>query len=402
MSKDTNVPRIRFKGFTNAWERHRVGDIGKIIMGQSPNSKNYTTDSSYYVLVQGKADIKNNKICPRVWTKQVTKLAKTNDILFTVRAPVGEVYKASLDVVIGRGMASIKANNFIFQRLKLLNQTNYWSRISSGSTFESISSKELENTEIKITTIKEQKEISYLLESVDILLTLQERKLKLYKQLKKYLLQKMFANEQEKAPQIRFKGFEEDWKKKKLGEIMEVSSVKRVHQSDWTNKGVRFFRARDIVSISKHIEPSEKIYIPFELYNKLSKISGKVKLGDLIVTGVGSIGIPLLIRDTNPIYFKDGNIIWFKNSGKIFGEFFYYSFIGNSIQKYIHISSGSGTVVTYTINSGKITPIRLPKYEEQVKVGSTLKRINENINFNMNKNKFFKQLKQYLLQNLFC
>ena len=70
------------------------------------------------------------------------------------------------------------------------------------------------------------------------------------------------------------------------------------------------------------------------------------------------------------MYFKDGNSIWFKNEGVIDGKFFYHSFNGANIQKFIKESAGTGTVGTYTIDSGKKTPIYLPKQkEEQLKIG---------------------------------
>jgi type I restriction enzyme S subunit len=68
-------------------------------------------------------------------------------------------------------------------------------------------------------------------------------------------------------------------------------------------------RARDIVSISKGETPSELLYISEDTYKLYSEKSGKVKIGDLLVTGVGSIGIPFLITNDKPLYFKDGNVI---------------------------------------------------------------------------------------------
>ena len=152
---------------------------------------------------------------------------------------------------------------------------------------------------------------------------------------------------------------------------MNVTSVKRIHQSDWTNSGVRFLRARDIVAAYKNEESSDYLYISEEKYKEYSSLSGKVQIGDLLVTGVGTIGIPMLINSEKPLYFKDGNIIWFQNENRIDGAFFYYSFIGNAIQNYIQESAGIGTVGTYTIESGKKTPITLPKdMSEQKQIGS--------------------------------
>ncbi|ACA82732.1 restriction endonuclease subunit S [Leuconostoc citreum] len=204
-----------------------------------------------------------------------------------------------------------------------------------------------------------------------------------------------------KTPQIRFKGFTDDWEERKLGDMMDVTSVKRIHQSDWTNSGIRFLRARDIVSAAKNEEPSDYLYISEEKYNEYSKISGKVSQGDLLVTGVGSIGVPLLITDDNPIYFKDGNIIWFKNEHKIDGNFFYYSFINNKIQKYIRDVAGIGTVGTYTIDSGKKTRISLPTYDEQNKIGSFFKQLDNTIALHQRKLDLLKEQKKGFLQKMF-
>lgn len=189
--------------------------------------------------------------------------------------------------------------------------------------------------------------------------------------------------------------------KRKLGELMEVASVKRIHQSDWTNSGIRFLRARDIVAIAKGEEPDDSLYISKERYNEYTKLSGKVKKGDLLVTGVGSIGIPLLITSDRPVYFKDGNIIWFKNENRTDGNFLYFSFINNKIQKYIQNVAGIGTVGTYTISSGKSTPITLPIKAEQTKIGIYLKKIDDTIALHQSTLENLRLLKKAFLQKMF-
>ena len=203
-------------------------------------------------------------------------------------------------------------------------------------------------------------------------------------------------------PKIRFKGFTEDWEQRKLGELMEITSVKRIHQSDWTNSGVRFLRARDIVAESKKEEVTEPLFISQEKYEEYSALSGKVKIGDLLVTGVGTIGIPMLINSEEPLYFKDGNIIWFKNEGTIDGSFFYHSFNGDNIQQFIRESAGTGTVGTYTIESGKKTPINLPhQKEEQAKLGEFFSNLDNLITLHQRKCDETKKLKKYMLQKMF-
>ena len=187
------------------------------------------------------------------------------------------------------------------------------------------------------------------------------------------------------TPNIRFKGFTEPWEQRKLGEMMNITSVKRIHQSDWTDSGVRFLRARDIVAASKNEEPDDYLYISEEKYEEYSALSGKVDIDDLLVTGVGTIGVPYLVENLEPLYFKDGNIIWFQSKNKIDGKFLYYSFIGNGIQSFIKASAGTGTVGTYTIDTGKKTPIQFPSKEEQKKIGEYLTNLDHLITLHQRK-----------------
>ena len=182
---------------------------------------------------------------------------------------------------------------------------------------------------------------------------------------------------------------------------MNVTSVKRIHQSDWTDSGVRFLRARDIVAASKNEEPDDYLYISKEKYEEYSAISGKVDIDDLLVTGVGTIGVPYLVENTEPLYFKDGNIIWFQNQNEIDGKFLYYSFIGNGIQSFIKASAGTGTVGTYTIDTGKKTPIQLPLKDEQKKIGEYFSRLDYLITLHQRKCEEIKKLKKYMLQKMF-
>lgn len=151
---------------------------------------------------------------------------------------------------------------------------------------------------------------------------------------------------------------------------MDVTSVRRVRQEDWTDEGVRFLRARDLVAFAKNEAIDDPLFISDEMYREYSAQSGKVVVGDLLVTGVGTIGVPWLVTSENPVYFKDGNIIWFKNQNAVDGEFFYHSFTAHAIQRYIKESAGIGTVGTYTIETGKKTPIWLPSEREQRQIAA--------------------------------
>ena len=144
----------------------------------------------------------------------------------------------------------------------------------------------------------------------------------------------MFPRNGSKYPEIRFNGFSDEWELRKLGDMMDVTSVKRIHQSDWTDRGVRFLRARDIVCAAKNQEPDKYLYISKEKYEEYSALSGKVNIFDLLVTGVGTIGVPYLVKSLEPVYFTDGNIIWFRNLTQIDGNFLFLFIFRKSNSKF--------------------------------------------------------------------
>ncbi|MDM7642600.1 restriction endonuclease subunit S [Leuconostoc citreum] len=188
----SRVPELRFSGFAGDWEERKLGDEVRIVMGQSPNSENYTDDPNDYILVQGNADMKNGRVFPRVWTTQVTKQAEKDDLILSVRAPVGDIGKTAYDVVIGRGVAAIKGNEFIFQNLGKMKSDGYWTRYSTGSTFESINSTDIKEAIISVPAIEEQNKIGSFFKQLDNTIALHQRKLDLLKEQKRGFLQNMF------------------------------------------------------------------------------------------------------------------------------------------------------------------------------------------------------------------
>ena len=186
------VPEIRLDGFEGEWETKILSEVTNITMGQSPKSENYTDNPNDYILVQGNADIKDNQVVPRLWTTEVTKMAEIGDIILTVRAPVGDIGKTDYNVVIGRGVAAIKGNDFIFYTLEKMKMTGFWNRFSTGSTFESISSNDIKEAIIQIPTLKEQQAIGAYFSNLDQLISSYQDKITQLEILKKKLLQDMF------------------------------------------------------------------------------------------------------------------------------------------------------------------------------------------------------------------
>lgn len=206
---------------------------------------------------------------------------------------------------------------------------------------------------------------------------------------------------QKNVPKLRFKGYEDAWEQRKLGSDINVTSVKRVHQSDWETEGVPFYRARDIVSEFKGEEISEPIFVSKKTYEEFSRISGKVQADDLLVTGVGTIGVPYLVKSNNPLYFKDGNVIWIQNNKKLDGYFLFYTFITNPIQNFIRESAGTGTVGTLTIETCKRIPVFIPGKREQIAVGEFFQSLDNLITLHQRKYDALKSMKKTLLSKMF-
>lgn len=143
-------------------------------MGQSPDGSTYSNEPSDYILIQGNADLLNGWVSPRIWTTQITKKADAGDLIMSVRAPAGSMGKTAYDAVIGRGVAAIKGNEFIYQLLVKMDEVGYWKTFSCGSTFESLSSDTIKNAKVNVTLIAEQTQIGLFLNQLDSLITLHQ------------------------------------------------------------------------------------------------------------------------------------------------------------------------------------------------------------------------------------
>lgn len=160
----------RFAGFEGEWEEKRLDEISHIFMGSSPKSEFYNEDGIGLPLLQGNADIKNRKSVPRTFTSQITRECLPDDILLSVRAPVGAIASSNHHACIGRGIAAIRAKEdttqvFLYQWL--LNFEDKWDSFSQGSTFESVNSDDINNLKIKLPSLPEQQKIATILITAD-------------------------------------------------------------------------------------------------------------------------------------------------------------------------------------------------------------------------------------------
>ena len=346
-------------------------------MGQSPSSKNYTNNSSDHILVQGNADMKNGHVEPRVWTTQITKQAKKGDLILSVRAPVGDIGKTDYDVVIGRGVAAIKGNEYIFQVLIKMKDSGYWTRFSTGSTFESINSSNIRNAQIMIPKDDEQTKIAKVLTFLDNTIQLHERKCEELALIKKALLQKLFPKKDEIKPEVRYKNFSDAWEQRKLGEVAEIKTGSRNHQDSVDNGKYPFFvRSEKVERLNEYDFDTKAILVP-----------GDGRIGEIFHYYDGKFALHQRVYKVDN--FKEVNPLYLLN-------LFKYKFKKHALRL-----NAQGTVPSLRLPMFTNWNILIPNLNEQQKIGLFFQQLDSLIALHQRKLEKLKQLKKFLLQNMF-
>lgn len=188
----------------------------------------------------------------------------------------------------------------------------------------------------------------------------------------------------------------EGWEIKTLEDLFDIGSSKRVYESQWRNAGVPFYRAREIVKLSRDGFVDNELFIDEELYKEYANKYGTPKCGDIMVTGVGTLGVCYIVKKNDKFYFKDGNILWFKSKEGTNPFYVNYAFKSNYLRQQIDNCNGA-TVGTFTIVRAKKTTIPVPPLAEQERIVAELDLLSSIID---NKKAQLKELDQ-LAQSIF-
>lgn len=402
MSKVNTVPLIRFKGFTDAWKQRKLGEEVQIVMGQSPKGENYTDNPEDYILVQGNADMKDGKVFPRVWTTQVTKQAHKGEIILSVRAPVGDIGKTDYDVVIGRGVAAVKGNEFFYQLLGKLKLDGYWTKSSTGSTFDSINSNEIKSAKVTIPDTNEQLLIGDYFQKIDNLITLHQRKYDQVVNFKKAMLEKMFPKDGSDTPEIRFKNFIKNpnlkWSEIVLGEnasIITGGTPRTEVDRYWNPKEIPWLSSGEVHK--KRVTQTDDKISQEGLKNSSAKWVGK----DAILVALagqgktrGTVAITEIPITTNQ------SVAAIELEDSLSPEFVYQN-LESRYEELRMKSSGDGTRggLNKEILSG-IT-IKAPEKTEQIDIGEFLRVLDRLVYLNCQKLIKLKNIKKALLEKMF-
>ena len=401
MAKKTNVPEIRFAGFTDPWEQRKLGEIAPVTMGQSPNGACYTDNPNDVVLVQGNADLKDGWVSPRVWTTEITKTAKSGDLIMSVRAPVGAMGKTAYDVVLGRGVAGIVGNEFLFQALSKKEAEGYWSTVSAGSTFDSINGDELRSTPIDCPRSETECEaIGNCLSKVDHLITLHQRKYDKLCAVKKSMLDKIFPKPGEVEPEIRFAGFTDPWEQRKLGELgFAQSGIGFPNTEQGGTEGTPFFKVSDMnMSGNEHELVASNNYVTPEQISRM----GWHPINQVPAIFFAKVGAAVMLnrkRLVNKPFLMDNNTMAFSMDSSLLNTQF-----GQLLFDRLDLTSliQVGALPSYNLSDVESITVSLPStMDEQRQIGECLCNINDLITLHQRELNLLKNTKKSLLDKMF-
>ncbi len=155
------------------------------------------------------------------------------------------------------------------------------------------------------------------------------------------------------------------WEIVEMDKLYDIGSSKRVFEAQWTDNGVPFYRAREIVRLSKNEQIESPIFISESLYKEYAKKYGVPTDGDMMVTAVGTLGICYIVKSTDIFYFKDGNILWFKSKGLCETQFIKDQYATSFVTDQIRGNANAAVVGTYTITNAKKTKVVMPPIDLQ-------------------------------------
>jgi type I restriction enzyme S subunit len=147
------------------------------------------------------------------------------------------------------------------------------------------------------------------------------------------------------------------WRVEKIGQLVNITSSKRIFHSDYVTLGVPFYRSKEIIEKHKGNEVSSELYITKEKFQSIKDKFGIPEHQDILLTSVGTLGIPYMVKETEVFYFKDGNLTWFKDYNGIDPGYLYYFFLSPVGKKCLKAITIGSTQSALTIAGLKTIPI---------------------------------------------
>ncbi|MCH3933384.1 MAG: restriction endonuclease subunit S [Leuconostoc mesenteroides] len=410
---DKTMPALRFRGFYDAWEQRKLGDLtNSFEYGLNASAKKFDGIHKYIRITD--IDDSSRKFNSESITSPDIDFSsadnyelKQNDLLFArTGASVGKsyIYTESDGLVYYAGFlirVRIKPefdSNFVFQNTFTSSYENFIRITSQRSGQPGVNAKEYASFEISIPSLEEQQMIGSLFKQFDNLITQNERKIDLLKQLKQAYLQKIFSQE------LRFAGFSDAWKECELGEVFDTvtdyvangsfESLRNNVKSYTTENYAYMIRLQDASNDWK----GPWLYTDQAGYLFLSK--SKLYSNDIIMSNVGSVGKFFLVPDLDKPMTLAPNAVLIKSSTSN-NLFLYQMMIGETMQSKINKKATPGVQSKINKTDFKKITTKIPQKKEQQKIGTLFKQLDNLIALHQQKLNLLKKQKQAFLQKMF-
>jgi len=409
MTKKSDAPAIRFKGFSDAWEQRKLGDIADIVGGGTPSTGNqsyWDGDIDWYapaeIADQIYANSSQKKITGLGYENSSAKMLPPGTVLFTSRAGIGKTAILTRKGCTNQGFQSIVPHRgeldsyFIFSRTEELKR--YGELVGAGSTFVEVSGKQMAVMELMMPpTMREQQTIGGFFQQLDNLITLHQRKFEKLTNVKKSMLEKMFPQNGSSYPEIRFKGFTDPWEQRKLSEITDKVTEKNAglqYVETFTNSaefGIisqRDFFDHDIAKLGSldgyYIVKNEDF-----VYNP--RISTSAPVGPINRNKLGRTGV------MSPLYtvFRPHDI------DTTYLEYFFKCGYWHSFMNFNGDSGARSDRFSIRDNVFFQMPIPIPDIDEQKKIGELLTCLDNLITLHQRELEKLQNIKKSMLEKMF-
>ena len=386
-----DIPKIRFKEFTEPWEQRKVSEYANFFTGNGLNWNDISDDGEQECILYGNLYTDYGMITENIVYRTNTEIknpvySEYGDVLIPASdtTPTGLARATSLEksgVLLGGDINIIRPNEGIngsCLSLALNANRKELIRLIKGTTVRHIHNSEIKDIVICLPKLEtEQVRVSSYFKQLDHLITLHQRKCDDTKELKKYMLQKMFPKNGEKFPEIRFKGFTEAWEQRKLGdEAIEMMAGGDIDKEKVVEDGKYPIYANALTNDGI-----------VGYYNDYFR----VKAPAVTVTGRGEVGhAQARMTDFTPVV----RLLAIRSNHDCY-------FLENAINNHKVIVESTG-VPQLTVPQLASYNIFFPsKIEEEVKIGEYFNNLDNLITLHQRKCDTLKELKKYMLQNMF-
>ena len=403
-------PEIRFKGYTDEWEQRKLGDSCKLngrIGFRGYTEKDIISKEAGGVLTFSPTNIVDNKLTIECKNTYITRekydespeikisngdilFVKTGSTLGKSALVTGLKEDASINPQIVVMRVEKDTENFMSNVLITDRVMKQVAAVKIGGAVPTMTETELKNfTYFAPAEKEEKKKIGDYFRTLDHLITLHQRKCDEVKSLKKYMLQKMFPQNEQKVPEIRFEGFTEAWEQRKFGELGSVAMCKRVFKEQTSPVGdIPFYKIGTFGA-----EPDA--FISRELFEEYKEKFQYPKIGDMLISASGTIG-RTVEYDGEEAYFQDSNIVWFKHDERVDNSFL------KCIYGIIKWSGIEGSTIKRLYNDNFLkTEFYMPSVAEQEKIGEYFANLDHLITLHQQKCEELKKIKKFMLQKMF-